>query len=196
MMDKLAILILIFFMSACSYSKRTMDDTKDNNISTKASNSFDYNHPTLTLLIHSGVVFMEIHDADTTVISEAQIISCTPITLTYGYGSVIVDSDTLKDDIEWFNNYAEIKDYSIRKRELDAKEKKFVSMAITELLNSAYYESPIIVKDDWEYILYVNNIKVASGYVSTLNTFPKTIYYVIEQLLAMAAPLYSRNSLT
>ena len=191
-MDRFIIILLICFAASCSHTKRSMDESNDKNISSNDYESFYRNNHSLTLLIHSGTGFMEIHDTDTIVTSEAQIISCTPTTLKYGYGSVVVE-DTLQNNIEWLHDYSEIENYSIRERKLDEEEKTFVSMAITELSNFACYESPIIVKDAWEYILYVDNIKVAYGYVGTLDTFPKNISDIIEQLIAMVAPLYPLN---
>ena len=147
----------------------------------------------LMLLIHSGQIRMLIQGLDTTVVSETQIIYCTPYTMKYGYGSVLTESDTLKNDVKWFTDYSKIEDYSIKERNLDTIEQMFGHNAIKNLSN-VHYESPLIVKDDWEYILYINNLKVASGCVSAIDSFPQDIKEIIEQLLKMASPLYSRNA--
>ena len=55
------------------------------------------------------------------------------------------------------------------------------------------YINQEIVKDDWKFILYVNNIKVASGFTETLDSFPKKISNIIKYMLEMASPLYPLN---
>lgn len=192
-MNKGIFVVLMFFLISCHHNNNEKKDINDMEIGIAIQESDTIYNSSLMLLIHSGHVRMLIQGLDTTVVSETQIIYCTPTSLKYGYGSVLTESDTLKNDVEWFTDYSKIEDYSIKERNLDTREQMFVQNAIKNLSN-IHYESPIIVKDDWEYILYINNLKVASGYVSSIDSFPQNIKESIEQLLKMASPLYSRNA--
>ena len=186
------ILLFIVFLS-CNHNSNENNSISDKKINSVILKCDTFQNKSLILLIHSGHVKMEIQDSDTSVVSETQIIYCSPTSIKYGYGSVLAESDTIANDLEWFSDYPKIEDYSIIERNLDTKEQIFVDNSIKELLNTRY-ENPIVVKDDWEYILYVNNIKVASGNVSSLDSFPQKIHVIIERLLKMVSPLYPRNA--
>lgn len=147
----------------------------------------------LILLIHSGTSRMTIDETDTIVTSKAQIIYCTPTSLKYGYGSVLAETDTLKDDIEWFQSFDEIEDYKIIERELDPEERIFIVNSIKALSNTFFYECPEIIKDAWQYILYVNNVKIAFGYEGSIDSFPLRLRYIILGMIEMVSPLYPMN---
>ena len=183
----------MFFFISCYHNNNENKGINDMETGITIHESDTIYSSSLMLLIHSGQIRMLIQGLDTTVVSETQIIYCTPYTMKYGYGSVLTESDTLKNDVKWFTDYSKIEDYSIKERILDTSEQMFVHNAIKNLSN-VHYESPLIVKDDWEYILYINNLKVASGCVSSIDSFPQDIKEIIEQLLKMASPLYSRNA--
>ena len=185
--------VMMLFLISCNHNTNEKRSINDLETGTAIQESYTTYNSSIMLLIHSGHVRMLIHDLDTTVVSETQIIYCTPTTMKYGYGSVLTESDTLKYNVKWFTDYSKIEDYSIKERNLDIEEQMFIDNAIKNL-SDMHYESPVIVKDDWEYILYINNLKVVSGYVSSIDSFPPNIKEIIERLLKMASPLYPRNA--
>ncbi|MDE6379556.1 MAG: hypothetical protein K2L11_03715 [Muribaculaceae bacterium] len=186
------IIVLLLVLISCYRNNNENTNINSNTINSVVLDSDTTNNSSLVLLIHSGIVLMNIHNLDTTVLSETQIIYCSPTTMKYGYGSVILDSDTLKNDMEWFSDYQNIENYSIIERNLNTEEQAFVNNSIKALSNTRY-EDPIIVKDDWEYHLYANGIRVASGNVSSIDSFPDKIREIIKRLLKIASPLYQIN---
>ena len=185
-MSRIIIISLLLCCMSCTnakYGSSGIDDAK------QISNIIESDNHSLVLLIHSGCIRMYIQDSDTTAVSETQIIWCSSSSLKYGFGSVFSEPDTLKNDIIWFSEYPKIEDYSILERNLDKEERAFITNSIKDL-SGVHYVSPEIVKDDWEFILYVDNIKVASGYVSAIETFPQNIYDVIRGMVSMVTQLY------
>lgn len=191
-MDRIYIIIFLLCAVSCSSPRNSTTPQDSLNCVDNCDIAYDSVNTSIILLIHSGTSRMTIHDSDTLVTSKAQIIYVTPTTLKYGYGSVLAETDTLKDDIEWFQSFAEIEDYKIIERELDPEERGFITKSI-KVLSNTYYECPEIIKDDWQYILYVNNAKVAFGYEGSIDSFPLRLRYIILGLLEMVSPLYPMN---
>ena len=147
------ILILLLIISfSCKHNSNENTSINDMKINSDIQRCDSLNNESLVLLIHSGGIMMTIQNLDTTVVSETQIIYCSPNSVKYGYGSVLSETDTIKNDLEWFTEYSNIDDYSIREKNLDTEEQAFFKKSIKKLSNTRY-ENPMVIKDDWEYIL-------------------------------------------
>ncbi len=191
-MNRIFILILVLCVISCTNSRNSSIANDRLDYTDNCDSNGNTLNTSLILLIHSGTSTMTIHDSDTIVTSEAQIIYCTPETLKYGYGSVIAETDTLQDDIEWFQSYPYIDGYKIVERKLDREESVFITNSI-KVLSNTYYERPEIIKAHWQYILYVNNIKVAFGYEGSIDSFPLRLRFIILGMIKMVTPLYPMN---
>lgn len=117
----------------------------------------------------------------------SQIIQCSDTLLTYGVGYVRRTTVISENDITWNLSHP------IRKKILSVSQQKVVQKAISKLA-STHYIDPNVAKDNVKYILYVNNCKVASGYRVFIESFPKNIQDIINELLLMASPLYYKDS--
>lgn len=191
-MNRIIILIFLFSTLSCSNSRSSTTPQDGLNCIEDYMTTEDTVNSSILLLIHSGTSIMTIFESDTVVTSEAQIIYCTPETLKYGYGSVLAETETLPGDIEWFQSYPDIEDYKIIERELDQEESHFITNSI-KVLSNTFYECPEIVKDNWQYILYVNNVKVAFGYEGSIDSFPLRLRYIILGMIELVSPLYPKN---
>lgn len=155
-----------------------ISETKENTENTSSSSP---THPNMSNKKESITLIMEFGDEN------SQIIQCSDTLLTYGIGHVRATNVMSRNDIAWNLSHP------IKKKRLSVSQQKVVQTAISKLA-SVNYIDPNVAKDDVEFILYINNYKVASGYSVFIESFPKDIQKIINELLLMASPLYYKDS--
>ena len=122
----------------------------------------------------------------------AQVLQFSDTILKHGYARVFPSEKLLDQDIEWYTDF-KIKDiyYPIKYKRLDDAEIFKVKKIIKEL-SKTYYKDPNDIKDDYRYIIYINNHKVVSAFTLSLEygTLPKKISRDISEMLSIASPIY------
>lgn len=157
---------------SCSNINETKENAK--NISSPAPPNMSNKKESITLILEFGD-------------ENSQIIQCSDSLLTYGIGHVRATDVMSVNDITWNLSHP------IKKKKLNASQQKVLQTAIFKLTSTNYID-PNVAKDDVEFILYVNNHKVASGYSVFIESFPKDIQNIINELLLMASPLYYKDN--
>jgi len=103
--------------------------------------------------------------------------------LCYKVGSIFVGDNLDSSKITYSNNYKEIK-----KTLSDVNIKKINEFYSNK--NSLLFNDSNIVKDSWEYYLYVDGKKMAFGWRSNFDDFPKTLKELINYIIGITGKLY------
>lgn len=156
-------------LSSCSNTNQTKEN--EEKVSSSSHGDMSNQEESITLILYFGD-------------NNSQIIQCSDTTLIYGVGNVKVADEISGNDITWNLSYPKIE------RCLNSSQQKVVKTAVSKLSADTCYINPNVAKDNVEYVLYVNNRKVASGYEAFIDSFPKHIQDIIKELLLMASPLY------
>lgn len=173
-MFRLFLIVIIVVLNSCSNATQTKEKDEESLSSSHIRQNRSNKKESLILIMEFGD-------------ENSQIIQCSDSSLTYGVGYVRPTDVISENDITW--NLSN----PIRKKKLSVSQQKVVQTAISKLASTDYID-PNVAKDDVEYILYVNNCKVASGYSAFIESFPKKIQDIINELLLMASPLYYKDS--
>ena len=122
----------------------------------------------------------------------AQVIQFSDTTLKHGFARVFPSEKLLNKDINWYEDFR-IDDtyYPIKYKGLDDVEILKLKKIIKEL-SKTYYKDPNEIKDDYQYIIYINNRKVVSAFTLSLKygTIPPNISRDILEILSIASPIY------
>lgn len=161
-------------LNSCSNTTQTKENAEKSLSSSHVHPNKSNKKESITLIIDFGD-------------ENSQIIQCFDTTLTYGVGYVRPTDVISENDITWNLSHP------IKKKILSISQQKVVQTAISKL-DSTDYVDPNVAKDNVEYILYINNCKVASGYSVFIESFPENIQNIINELLLMASPLYYKDS--
>ncbi len=173
-MFRLILIISIFVLSSCSHTTKTKEDSEE-------SLSLSHSYTNQPAMHESIILILEFGDEN------PQIIQYSDTLLTYGVGYVKPTDVISENDITW--NL----DYPLKKKNLNTSQQIVLNTAISKLA-STYYVDSNVAKDDVEYILYINNCKVASGYSVFIESFPEMVRDIINNLLTIASPLYYKDS--
>ncbi len=122
----------------------------------------------------------------------AQVIQCNDTTLKHGYARVYPDEKLDDLDFEWYDSIEyKGKFYPVEERILDDKERQVVNRIIKNLRHCTYVD-PNEVKDDYQYIIYLNDCRVISTFAFSLKRgdLPKLISNGILDLLSIPSNLY------
>ena len=130
--------------------------------------------------------------------SLTQIIQFSDSTMKHGFATVVYPFDILeKKDVFW-ESMCEVddKEYPILERKLNQNETEIIRKAIYEFELSPLVD-PYSYTDDYQYIIYVDNRKVASIFTRSVDMekFPRQYKILINDILSMAAPIYPNYGL-
>lgn len=130
--------------------------------------------------------------------SLTQIIQFSDSTMKHGFATVVYPFDILgKKDVFW-ECMCEVddKEYPILERKLNHNETEIIRKAIYEFESSSLVD-PYSYTDDYQYIIYVGNRKVASVFTRSVDMekFPRKYKILINDILSMAAPIYPNYGL-
>lgn len=103
--------------------------------------------------------------------------------LTYRIGSFSVKDNFDLSEVKWNDNYKEIK------KQLNNEEIEKIKNYCSHQENLIFNDSKI-VKDSWEYYLYINGDKVAFGRKFNYEDFPKELKNFISYILGITGELY------
>jgi len=103
--------------------------------------------------------------------------------LTYRIGSFSIADDFDLSKVKWNDNYKEIK-----KQLNNEKIEKIKSYCSRK--ESLIFNDPKIVKDSWEYYLYIDGNKVAFGRKFNYEDFPTELKNFINYILGVTGKLY------
>lgn len=131
--------------------------------------------------------------ADVTCSPPTQAIMCTDSIVRHGFVEVVYPYEQLRNqDIIWERELeVEGSTFLTVERRLNCKERGIFNsiIATLETINSPYVYD---VRDDYQYILYLNNKKILSVAETSLgfDDFPPELSKIINNVLSMGTPLY------
>lgn len=176
---------MIFIVISCSCSNNRGHAGKDDysNI-----NEMSDSVCSLTLMIEEVYGRAVIMNGDTILGYYAQVIQCNESAIMYGW--TIEDTGNVIDNrcIIWQSYYPKDKNRGIIIRALNEEEHQFVKNATTSLANT-HYEYPHNINDATKFKLYVNNKKIADGYLVDFKALPLKLKNVINHIIDMIGPL-------
>lgn len=131
--------------------------------------------------------------ADDTCSPPTQAIQCTSSKVEHGFVEVIYPYDSIMNsDIIWLPSF-EMNDtlYPIKHRCLSKEQKEEIKIIFNKLdaLSTLYTYS---IRDDYKYILYMDNQKKIEVSEQALNfdDFPADYKIILQEILSMGSPLY------
>ncbi len=174
MINKLILIAVILLCCTCNFQGKEQNDANSKMPTHKQESSH-----TLTFFITDGLNY-------------AQVIQCTDSTLKHGYAEVYLN-DKLSESIFVWDESMDYKSggYPIVERMLDDREREIVR-SIIENLRHTTYKDPNEVKDDYQYMIYLDNQRVVSAFTLSLEIgdLPKGISKDILDILSIPAELY------
>lgn len=120
------------------------------------------------------------------------VIQFTDSTMKQGYAKVYPGASMNEKDISWIESRTiEGNYYPVMVKNLNDEERQILRR-IEQDFNKFSYQDPNEVKDDYQYILYINDRKVASLYFYTFDEgeAPKKILNDISEIISIPSTLY------
>ncbi|MDE7345752.1 MAG: hypothetical protein K2N48_03310 [Muribaculaceae bacterium] len=145
---------------------------------------------TNNIVLHKSLLFL-IYDGSPE--SPTQIIQCTDSIVKHGFAYVTYPYDHLETrDIIWMKKLdIDGTSYHLVEKSLDSYKISFVNKIIAEI-DSISNKEDYIVKDDYQYIIYIDNFKtlIISPQALILKDIPHEYKEIINSILLICHPLY------
>lgn len=169
---------MILFMLASSCSNKREEATGDCFNIHEMSDSIC----SLTLVVEEVYGSQVIMNNDTISGYYAQVIQCNESAVIYGWTIEDVGNVIDNRSIIWLPYWSKDKNYKINIRALDKGERQFVKNAIASLADT-YYEYPHHINDAQKLKLFVNNKKIADGFLLDFKAFPSELQETIKRII-------------